>query len=484
MQSTSSKKRGQAPQTAVEYNNYSLLSNSEDFNGTQPQPLTVMKRLDDINRNMLSLQSFDGQVINAGLNTDYHFEAMLVDVEKRYGVVPAKGTAQTEQSEVSGDRDFQERVGNLSVEQRQELLARIAVHNHNLNSKRLIQYCQKQGLEVSSQKSVEPQPLINQHSGSSSYERPPQELNSEGLLREMLLRRMQGESFFTRLKGVTDSEASPEFEAIKAQYPGASMIDIAKYYDRVADFYEILAGPVSADRPLNDAKLSQVMNYFSTHRPVEQSFYVLPMQYGMFRGSDPLAKMLLLSFNEQDCLSMDMEFTQMDFRRPTGEMMALVKHQMKQYDRVHTPEGLKKFKQEAQALEAQFAERTYPTVHDWQANWDRLMSSKTAEHRVDPLAIQNITAVFNQPGSGFDVISNELTLAAAMPADIAKALGADPSLKYSAVTTIGQLAPDKKEQGVVTYLKRAVLGPQKSYHGTAIDQLRTERNHFSQKPVL
>lgn len=484
------------------YEVYSLDSQEElsafstEFNQEEYSPekkIRAWGRLGDINRNMLNLQNPQGQIINAALNTDDYWQRMLSDVARftsdEKGLdVPSAQTADT----VGTDRSSTQALtlADLSDRQVRILNERIQVANYDINNDRFIQYCQGQlgeRAQFSSNLSFkEFEEIILQHAKSSLYQRSEGAIDAQGLLKEMLERRAAGEDFFTRLKALKDFDSNETFAKLKDSHsPSDNWHHIARYYDRLADFYEILAGPVESVDDIDDRKLSQVMRFFDTHQSAEQSYYVSAGLYGVFQSQDSVAKSLTLSLNKQAEMSLAMQYMKMSVVQAGQTQSTFVKkHQIMQGTvggKKQTEPKLAKMNTEMCSHEGKLYQHTFDSQEALRGAWDEYVAKKTAEYRYDPLLVHVVQATRAPDEQSFQVSHNVLALHADTPNMSEAATQAKNAFRSKLVgnkeasdivnAKSEEKAPQKKA-GILRRIWYVISGRQpRDYHGTSLFKL-------------
>lgn len=396
----------------------------------EKKPLSVVKRLDDIERNLLSLRSPQGYVINAGLNNNFFFYKMLQELQppiRAYDPIP---------------ESFREQVTALTPEQRKDLIAKIKIYNCSRQSQRFIDYCVSQGLsndEIAPRKEEngsEKDSIENLIKSAQESTYQPRGQEATNVLLQLLKRRALGENLQTRLAGIIEhpdnnevrkqlsKHLSKKSEQLSEKDP-VTIADVALYYDRIADFCTILLGnkkDYTSEDDMN--KIQQILSYFSTSRPVEQSFFVQTPLEGFLPVYDLMPKQLLLSFNDEGALHLKMKYSQIGLRNLTDMMSYFFyKNKPLKLSDEKTPEKIKTFADKLSRVEATAAQ-TICQYDKWEENFANEIEKHSRDHSVSIALTHEITAVWGEK-NGVDCF-NALSDKVIIPEALVKL--ADPKL--------------------------------------------------------
>jgi hypothetical protein len=381
----------------------------------------------------------------------------------------------TNSTTLSGQTDggldaLRARVALLSESQRLQLIQNVRLLYDFSQSDRLKEFANQIGLEnitaIPAYTNEEYQAAATRSSFVAS---PSSELTTQqNMLKEMLERRHTGEDFLTRLASFEQQNQS----VMAGEYPKDKAADVALYYDRVAYFYEVLAGPISETNPVDFAKLKSVSDYFSGQQPVEQSLFALSGSYGLLRSSDIVGAQMLLSL-EGAKLNLDMQYMQMDMRDISSDKSYFIaKHELQTQPIKQTRAALSDIQSLLTSAAIEIAQLSL-SHEEFQAKWAGIIERATADKRLDPVLyhmIQATQADNIQNSKFFEVYRSRLALADCLPEQVRRMLvaGAIPQ------ATIAQqgLQASLKPEDLLQVMKHFLIGRQKAYYGTAISQLR------------
>lgn len=491
-------------------------------------------RLGDINRNALTLQSYKGEMINAGLNTEYFWQEMLRDA---LGVraesiasdggpvniedidVDIKGKdARTEETQAlsvsSSPREV--RLSDLNPDQKKAFENRLKLLNRVYGETRFTDFCikkyQQEGVEIgfgtmkettfqgkkSKTLQWDPIDLESFVAEGSSRELESQDFTPEKILKLCIKMRKDGESFPGRmatLKKIFDS--LPQVDEKKKPEAWENQ---AVYYDRVASYYEILVGD-----EIDDNKIERLMQYFHVDMPAEQALFVTSENTHI--GLEQLGLKVILGFDdnanqptlfldvEREMVAHQVELKQLESKPKDFEETVLINNQPKKFlmskkDESSSYNKYTQYKNFTQTMMQRAAEKTYSSTEEFNEELDKAFTEYSQSTGVSPMIVQRFGLSYQgtrqthrneKTGENEEYVSYQQRYNVVAAHSQAHALAAhvvgdkkpDESvkLKHQSIRSIWQK--------IKNFVKRSVRG---KYYGTPLVELRHKLNQKREQP--